>query len=203
MVEPQKLCINGVDRTAEIVAFAESIGLKSVASGRISNYFLAEFFCRANISGEVDPFMVMDEIKHLEGCGRRTGTKEASQFKGKVLSGLWHKHHREIGIRSIAINLQHALGDHGIPSLEAISGKDRYGTEDVVKQMAYEVTVGNYERRSDADKLTGEWIVFAKNEGKNYYLCLGKHHSGDDVIRQKIENVCVVEFPFLVDVLKA
>ncbi|WP_127811876.1 hypothetical protein [Bordetella bronchiseptica] len=209
MVKPQELWINGVDRTAEIVAFAESIGLERVAAGRVSNYFLTEFFCRSNISGEVDPFMVMDEIKYLEGCGRRTGTKEASQFTGKVLSGLWHKHHREIGIRSMAINLQQALREHGIPSLEAIvkeaeeSGEDHYVTEDVVRQIAHDVAVGNYERRSDADKLTGEWIVFAKNEAKNYYLCLGKHNSGDDVIRQKIESVCIVEFPFLVDILKA
>ena len=44
MVKPQKLCANGVDRTAEIVAFSEYIGLESVASGRVSNYFLTEFF---------------------------------------------------------------------------------------------------------------------------------------------------------------
>lgn len=209
MVKPQELFINSVDRTTEIISFAEAIGLERAAAGRYSAYFLTELFCRGNLSCEVDPFMVMDEIRYLEGCGRRTGTKEPSLFTRSVLSGLWHKHHREIGIRSMAMNLQHALREHGIPSLEAMvkeaeeSGEDRYITEDVVNQIAHDAVIGNYERRSDADRLTGEWIVFAKKEDKNYYLCLGKHGSGDAVTRQKIESVCVVEFPFLAEILKA
>jgi hypothetical protein len=208
MFKPQELFINSVDRTEEILGFAKAIGLEDVAAGRYSAHFLTELFCHSAISGKINPFMVMDEIKYLEGCGGRTGTKEPSPFARSILSGLWHKHHREVGIRSMAMNLEHALRDYGLPSLEALvrtaeaSGEDRYVTEDVVDQIAHDAVIGNYERRSDANRLTGEWIVFAKHEGQNYYLCLGTHKSGDGVIRQKIESVCVAEFPFLAGILK-
>lgn len=207
MVKPKELFVNGVDRTVEVVGFAEAIDLERVAAGRYSAVFLAELFCRATISGDIDPFMVMDEIKYLEGCGVRTGTKEPSPFTRSALSGLWHKHHREVGIRSMAINLQHALREHGIPSLEAMlkeaeeSGEDRYITRDDLQRAVDDVVQGNYERRSGAGKWTGEWIVYAKHEDKNYYLCLGKHGS-DDVLREKIDSVCIVEFPFVADILR-
>ena len=31
-----------------------------------------------------------------------------------------------------------------------------------------------YKERSGAQALTGEWIVYAKHNGRNYYLTLGK-----------------------------
>lgn len=208
MVELKELYINGVDRAAEAIGFANTIGLSRVAAGRYSNIFLAELFCYAS-GGDIEPSMVMDEIKYLEGCGERTGSKAPSQFTRNVLSGLWHKHYREIGLRSMAMNLQPALREYGIPSLQAAlkeveeTGQERLVTRDDIQQFVQDVVEGNYGRRWDAGKLTGEWIIYAKHEGKNYYLCLGKHDSGDDMLRQKIEHFCVVDFPFLADILKA
>lgn len=43
--------------------------------------------------------------------------------------------------------------------------------------------------------LTGEWIVYAKHEGKNYYLCLGKPHENNTY--EKIKMVIKYDFPFL------
>jgi hypothetical protein len=34
---------------------------------------------------------------------------------------------------------------------------------------------GNWKRLATAAKLTGEWIIYAHYDGKNYYLCLGTH----------------------------
>jgi hypothetical protein len=58
-----------------------------------------------------------------------------------------------------------------------------------------------YAKRSRAQKLTGEWIVFAKHEGKNYYLTLAAHGEGDDHIFARIRDGCVSEFPFLSSLL--
>jgi hypothetical protein len=58
-----------------------------------------------------------------------------------------------------------------------------------------------YADRARAQELTGEWIVFAKHEGKNYYLCLAGHDEGDDHIFARISDGCAYEFPFLSDVL--
>jgi|GEM_PF-7021232 len=46
-------------------------------------------------------------------------------------------------------------------------------TEDDAKLIAHDVVHGNYMRRSDANQLTGEWIIYAQHEGQNYYLVLG------------------------------
>lgn len=91
----------------------------------------------------------------------------------------------------------------GIPWLENIvkeameSGEERFFTEDDIRKACDDAVVGNYERRSEAQELTGEWIVYATHEGLNYYLCLGTHASGDETIRRQIDSVCVPEFPFL------
>ena len=52
--------------------------------------------------------------------------------------------------------------------------------------------------------MTGEWIVYAQHENQNFYLCLAKHNDGDEdhyeKIRERIERICMREFPFLKDV---
>lgn len=208
MTEPKDILMDRIDRTANPLCFAESIGLERVAKGRYSAVFLTELIDIVSNSKNINPSIIMEEIKYLEGCHPSTGTKEASLFTGKFLSGLWHKHYREISLHSIARNLQLALNEYSIQSIAASakeaeeSGEERYITIDDIAEIVADVGCGNYKRRSDAGKLTGEWIIFAKNEGQNYYLCLGNHDSGDEVIRKKIESVCIVEYPFLTDILK-
>lgn len=198
-----ELFVNGVDKTEEANAFSDAIGLSAATSGRHSRLFLAELFFRATIFGDINPFMVLDEIRYLEGRGNATGTKGPSMFKRSVLSGLWHKHHLQIGISSMAQNLENAMRTHGIPVLETMlkeaeaSGEERYLTEMDIRKITDDAVNGNYKRRSDSGRLTGEWIVYAKYNDENYYLCLATHKTGDDRIRQKIEGVCVPEYPFL------
>ena len=50
--------------------------------------------------------------------------------------------------------------------------------------------------------MTGEWIVYAQHKNQKFYLCLAKHNDGDEKIREKIERICMREFPFLKDVLQ-
>ena len=48
--------------------------------------------------------------------------------------------------------------------------------------------------------MTGEWIVFAKNEGENYYLKLDiypRDKSGNQKIHDEISRMAYAEFPFL------
>ncbi len=48
--------------------------------------------------------------------------------------------------------------------------------------------------------MTGEWIIYAEHEGQKFYLCLAKHNDRDEEIREKIERICMREFPFLKDI---
>lgn len=203
----KEIVINGVDRTSDLIRFAAQIGLDSATSGRYSVLFLTELYCHSMISCEINPFKVLAEINYLEGVDASTRTKLESEFVRPALRGLWHKHYLESNVPSLAKNLLNALQKYGLPDLERqvreieASGEERYFSESDVVKIADEVVYKNYERRSDDGQLTGEWIVYAKHEDKNYYLCLGKHGM-DDVIRQKIENVCVAEYPFINEILK-
>jgi hypothetical protein len=107
-------------------------------------------------------------------------------------------------IRAMAINVQHGLNRYGIPYLQKKvleakeAGETRYFSSEDVIGVANDVVQGNLERRRQEQQLTGEWIVFAKHEGQNYYLSLATHdkatHEG---LRQQIDNLCCREFLFL------
>lgn len=49
--------------------------------------------------------------------------------------------------------------------------------------------------------LTGDWLIFAKHNGMNYYLDLATHEEGIDdnahVLFEKLKNGSRAEFPFL------
>ena len=106
-------------------------------------------------------------------------------------------------------NLINGMNRHGLPWIEerarqvTESGEDYYLTEEDFGRIAHDAVIGNWERRSAGRQFTGEWIIYAQHEGRNYYLCLADHNDGDDRIRAQIDEICVAEFPFLKDLLAA
>jgi hypothetical protein len=70
-------------------------------------------------------------------------------------------------------------------------------TKEMITELAHRVTHEPVEDRANNKKLTGEWIVFAKEAGQNYYLCLNTHNAGDQQIVDRIKSNCLREFPFL------
>jgi hypothetical protein len=197
---------DGRDATPDLQAFAEVIGLEAVISGRYSVLLLLGLFGGSQ-SGMLNPAKVVSQIRVLEGIEKGNGLKEATMFKHPPLQGLWHQHYLEDGLASIARNIRKGIGKFGLPWLEQkvadakASGEERYFTESDAAQIAHDAVMANWKRLIDGSVLTGEWIIFAKHEGKNYYLCLGTHSSGDDVLRTKIDAVCLQEFPFLKEIL--
>lgn len=202
------LTIDGVDKTEEIKQFAEFIGLTSLVPARCSAFLISQIYCEAEILGELAPERVIREIRSLENPEQQSCTKPATQFGRPHLKGLWHKHYRISGISSIATNVMRALNQYGTPQFtESVkqvqeSGEERYFEKEDIDRLVQEIVVTNYEKRLDDQRITGEWIVYAIYEGKNYYLCLGKHTMSDEELRQQIDLTCVPEFPFLKDILK-
>lgn len=191
----------------EINAFCEAIRLDDATGGRHSVVFMLDLYFGCVVQGHLNPAKVISEIRSLESPEITSRTKQAEPFKGPLLGGLWHKHHLESGISSLAKNLKKGLHIYGMPTFEQKvreaeeANEERFMTEADVPQIVHDVTTKNYERLADESKLTGEWVIFAKHEGNNYYLCLGKHNSGDEHLRAQIEAVCFAEFPFLEDIL--
>ncbi|PLT18872.1 hypothetical protein CXP34_02425 [Ralstonia mannitolilytica] len=196
-----EITIDGEDKTADLQRFADAIGLERAARGRYSAVILLELYARMmnpNIPG--DPRKVVAEINALEGRCDPVGTKPASEFSHPPLKGLWHKHYFFDGLPSLVTNIRLGLGKTGTkrlvdeifdPSVSEVI------TEEKINRLATEVVHGTLDRRREAQRLTGEWIVFARHNGENYYLCLGTHDSGDDAIFGKIRELCPLEFPFL------
>lgn len=200
------ITVNGEDKTIELLNFAGIIGLDRVAPDRYSALLLIQLFAGMTAQGP-NPAKVIREIEALEGYAVPTGTKPAEPFKHPPLKGLWHKHHLADGLRSLARNLRNGLRSDGVPTIARMAleaeeaGEVRYMTRADIACIVQDAVVDNYERRAAANAMTGEWLIFAKHEGRNYYLSLGEHTAGDAVLRAGIDAMCVHEFPFLRDIL--
>ncbi|MBD9357141.1 hypothetical protein [Methylomonas albis] len=199
---------DGTDATSELLSFAEAIGLESVVAGRYSFLLLLELF-GATRSGMLNPAKVVNQIRVLEGVEVAKGLKAATPFKYPPLQGLWHQHYLEDGLPSMTHNIQRGIDKFGLPWFKQkiadaeASGEEWYVTEADVAHIAHDAIASNWERLINKKALTGEWLIFAKHEGKNYYLSLGKHNSGDDLLRSQIDAICLQEFPFLKNILDA
>lgn len=57
---------------------------------------------------------------------------------------------------------------------------------EMVEELAHRVTHEPLETRHAVGKLTGEWIIFAMRDGKNYYLAINGHQTDDQTIYDRI-----------------
>jgi len=199
---------DGKDVFAELQDFANGIGLEHAAPDRYSFLLVLGLFGSFK-AGVLNPAKVVHEIRALEGIGPPSRLKPPIQNRYQPLKGLWHKHYLEDGIRSTAMNVQRGLNRHGIPLFEQrireaeSAGEERYMSADDIPALVNDVISGNLRRLADAEALTGEWIVFAQHEGRNYYLCLATHESNThDYVRRQIDAICCFEFPFLSSMLE-
>jgi len=199
---------DGTDMTATFDEFAQSIGLEDVAANRYSGLLLAQLYGAS--FGFIHSSRVIAEIKALEGVAGKSVLKPPIQNKYPPLKGLWHKHFLQDDLRSFAMNVKKGMSSFGVPLFEArmreaeISGVERLVTLDDVPSLVNDIIHGNLNRLGEVQKITGEWLVFAKHNGANYYLCIATHDvSTHEDIRNQINVVCCEEFPFLVDLLQS
>jgi hypothetical protein len=184
----------------DLQEFAEAIGLARLAPGRLSWVFVTKIYVIARLNG-LDPAFIVDQVRALEGEGSHRGMKPATQFKHPPLAGLYHQHF--FAPQFLAQNMLVQLGKKGIDRFvhEAFVEGD-FPTEDKIADLARKLTFDQYEARYEQQKLTGEWIVFAKHEGKNYYLTVSRHTDPkkpeeDQALFREIEYYCYRQFPFL------
>lgn len=181
----------------ELEEYAKMVGLQAIASERYSWLFAIDLLLFERVNG-IDPHMIVDEIKTLEGVRPGGGTKLATQFERKPLKGLWHKHF--FSAHFVAYNIVNEIAGKKLKCLvDEIfdSNKSLVVTREMSNVLAHRACVGPLENRDGDGRLTGEWIVFAKHDGNNYYLCLSTHKTGDQQIYDRIKSVCYPQFPFL------
>jgi hypothetical protein len=190
----------------EVHEFAKTIGLEHTAPGRCSTLLMFELYCRAVVVpiGALNPAKVVAEVRALEGKGPPMGTVAEEQFTEPALRGLWKKHYLEDGPGSLAKNIVLGFGKKQRGLLQIIKAHhnpalSHLPPEEVSANIA-DAIINVYSERSRNQSLTGEWIVFAKHESKNYYLSLATHNevrSDPAGFYDHIKRGCIGEFSFL------
>jgi hypothetical protein len=146
----------------------------------------------------IDPKEIVDAIENLEAGEPHNGVKPATEFTRHPLKGLWHKHY--FTARFLPANISLALRKDGLKdTIESILDPVKYPviTPEAIEELAHAVVSLPVEKRDADGKITGEWIIFAKHEGKNYYLSMAIHTTADQVIYDNIMKYSAKTFPDL------
>lgn len=145
----------------------------------------------------VSPHDVLKSIKNLEEGEPHSGIKPATMFRKPPLKGLWHKHY--FSAQFLVQNISLALGKDGLEKLiaEVFDPSKPVITEEMIEEVARRATTEQVEKRDADGEITGEWVIFAKHNGKNYYLALNTHGAGDQFIYDRIMEHCPKNFPDL------
>lgn len=188
----------------EIATFKRGVTGEAEYTNRISLGFALRLMLQRKKVG--DRHDILFEIQHLEQ-GIATSTKPATQFKYPPLKPFWHKHFfspkhllRNVGERW---NVSRGSGNRDLDAMiNRVAEEPGHDPDLWPKLLAHQFMMGALEERSAAQRMTGDWIVFAKHEGQNYYLDLATHEEGEpgdcaNRLFEKLKQGSSVEFPFL------
>lgn len=196
----------------------EWLGLK-ITTGAYAQMLLAQLAlhrCRVpqpfgDRSLLVDVHAVFDQIGAVEGAPlcRPHPTKPATEFKRAPLKGLWHQHWFQASFMPTNLLIENSRS--GV-ELMLRRLRQHYGGEEFmgklidetdVKLMAHASVNDAFEQRAQRSSdgsggLTGEWIVFAKSNGRNIYLTLAGHEEDDTEIYRRCASA-LREYPELAE----
>lgn len=158
-------------------------------TSRINKYLIAQLYVFHDYMN-FDISNIVQQIRHLESINTTSSTKEATQFDREPLKGLWHKHFFDAHYILKNIGSEFGLNKNGNKKLDILlsnfnfSKFDMTMNKDIINEMIH---LGFFERAQNRN-LTGEWIIFAKNESCNYYLTLARHEEKDIEIYNRLKK---------------
>jgi len=148
---------------------------------------------------------VLAAIDALEGLRAERNVKPASQFRRPPLFPLWHRHFfaprhmiRNIGERW---GIARGQGNSDLDQMIERVANDHGDDPDLWQGVLAHHFANGYVERSQAGRLTGDWIIFAEHEGQRYYLDLATHEEGETAnaerLLSKLKGSASAEFPFV------
>jgi len=194
----------------------QSFSQRRLPVDRCSRILFSQLAHMPNYRGLNYPYQFVErEIMELEGQTLHSATKPAAPFNEKGhLAGFWHKHCFVPGYEHLGVNAKLALKLDDPTSGKAsemilrvakpYKGRpfDAAAKLSFSRDLAQEFIFGQHGVQNRlSGKATGDWIVYLPHYENNYYLCIAKHDE-DDFILDAIK-ACVIEFPFINDVLTA
>jgi hypothetical protein len=151
-----------------------------------------------------EDYFVLDEIDYLEGLRPQSKTKQEEQFRHSPLHPFWHKHYsapRHL-LKNIGIHWNLTGGGNGdlLSMLREVAKTHGNTAVRWPGVVAHRLVIDGYIDRAKRG-LTGDWIIFGKHSGQNYYLDLASHKESADSKRlyEKLRQGSAAEFPFLFD----
>ncbi len=179
-------------------------GLSAINQPEFSNLFVVQLFI-SQITHRYNIHTIVDEIKVIEGIHHLSMTKSPTKFKRLPLQGLWHTHHFQSKFVPKNISSYWGFQNDKTPKFDKMIDtvfndlNSEYVTDEALAKISHKIVFDAYQHRVKDKQITGEWIIFAKHEGRNYYLTLASHKEGDQNIYNRIVNYCSSQFPFLFD----
>jgi hypothetical protein len=73
---------------------------------------------------------------------------------------------------------------------------EQRAAEQLSREVSQRFVHDAYLERGSNSKLTGEWVVFAKQDDIAYYLTMGRHTEEDEAIWRRCK-ACAAQFPCL------
>jgi hypothetical protein len=188
----------------ELLAWAgESVAFYRLDLKRMSTVLLAQAYS-FEINRVFDTFDLAQPIKVLEGLSSSDATPPADQFRHAPLTGLYKKHFTSA--RFLPTNLLNFLRskegsrhfNNACDEAARVSGS-QYIDETFTKHLSHHMVVDPIEIKSASSEMTGEWVVFHKHEGENYYLTFAFHTETNDEIYKRVVIACEFDdLPFRV-----
>ena len=180
-----------------ISGFAAEFGLDRLIPNRYSWLLVIDMIMNLELNG-IDPAHVVDEIRRLEDSNVDGYTKQATQFKHAPLYPLWHQHY--FSAHYLVDNIQNELRRKGTWEgifNESLGSEGSLITKEQMDKLIHEAVEETVQKRSNEERVTGEWLVFAKAAIGNIYLCMATHEMGDQNIFDKLAYACKRQFPTL------
>jgi hypothetical protein len=178
----------------ELMSFQRFFCNDNELLSRMSEMFWSDIYIWHYAWG-FDPRAILQPVLDLEMGKTNAGLKPATSFNNAPLNGLWHQHF--FSAHFLVQNLRLGLGENGTKKRV----DERLGpgviTQEKIAEFSRRIAVEPFEQRQSDGKVTGEWIVFAKHGGKNYYLSLNVHSrdkAGDQFIYDRIMQHCLADF---------
>ena len=157
--------------------------------------------------GREDFFPILDELDFLEGRKQHTRTKAEEKFRKPPLDLFFHKHFfsahhlpRNIGVRWGIDDGR--SGNRALDSMiERVASECGDDPDEWQARLAHEFVMEAFNQRAQQQRLTGDWIIFSKYNGENYYLAVVDHgvrgRDDDQDLYDWLRMSCEWEYPFL------